>query len=43
MASSSQKRHRNRKGKAPAEDHVVPPPPTTGFKILYFNTTNDDV
>ena len=29
MTSLSQKRHRTCKGKAPAEDHVVPPPPTT--------------
>jgi len=26
MASSSQKRHKTRKGKTPTEDHVVPSP-----------------
>jgi len=32
MTSSSQKRHKTRKGKAPVEDHIVPPPPTMGIE-----------
>jgi len=38
MASSSQKCHRTRKGKAPVEDHVALPPSTTGIEeVLYYS------
>ena len=32
MTSSSQKRHKTRKGKEPAEGHAVNPPPATGIE-----------
>ena len=40
MASSSHKRHRTRKGKAPTKDHVVPPPPVMGIEeVLVIQDT----
>jgi len=37
MTSSSQKRHRTRKGKEPTEGHVVNPPPTTIEEVLDYS------